>query len=157
MHLIDSTNHPIDCFLPVGLRRAARFFAFALVAAVFLLCSFSTANAAVERVCNKSDLRKALNAAGPGDTIEMCAQTWNNVSIEFDATGTMAKPVVLRAETPGKTILTGATRIVLAGTHLVVDGLVIRGEHTLLEESPRTRIIEFRGQRRPGVQLLQTD
>ncbi len=68
-------------------------------------------------------LTAAIKSAQPGDTIVMAAQEWKDVSINFYATGTSDKPIVLSAEIPGKTIITGNSKLVLFGEYLVVSGL----------------------------------
>ena len=68
-------------------------------------------------------LARAIKAARPGDTIVMGDGTWRDVAIDFSARGTADRPITLRAATPGKVVLRGASRLRIAGENLVVDGL----------------------------------
>ena len=53
----------------------------------------------------------------------MADGTWTNQSITFNDTGTAAKPITLRAQTPGRVILNGTSKISIGGDYTVVDGL----------------------------------
>lgn len=58
-----------------------------------------------------------------GDTLVMRNGTWTNQAISLTANGNAAKPVVLEAETAGKVILNGASRLSIGGSYVVVSGL----------------------------------
>lgn len=58
-----------------------------------------------------------------GDTIIMKNGTWNNQVISLKATGTSTNPIVIEAETSGKVILTGSSRLSFSGKYLVISGL----------------------------------
>lgn len=81
----------------------------------------------------------ALARLAPGDAIVMKNGTWRDVEIGFFAEGRAGQPVTLRAETPGKVILSGRSNLRLAGSHLVVSGLVFRDGHT-----PTGEVISFK-------------
>jgi len=61
-----------------------------------------------------------------GDTIVMANGTWSNQSISFKATGTSAQPVVLMAETPGKVILNGTSKLQFSGKYVEINGLFFK-------------------------------
>lgn len=82
-----------------------------------------SAFAADVKVTTKEDLYKAVKASKPGDTITMANNTWFDVELNFNAHGEPNNPIVLRAETAGKVILRGTSRIMISGTYLVVEGL----------------------------------
>jgi len=82
----------------------------------------------------------ALKHAKPGDSILMADGEWKDVEIVFKAQGMAGKPVTLCAQTPGKVILTGRSKLRMAGEHLVVDGLWFKNG-AVSEGS----IVEFRG------------
>src|SRR5204863_8943371 len=48
---------------------------------------------------------------------------WKNVTIALNCTGTKEKPVIFKAQTPGKVILSGNSMLKLGGDFIVVDGL----------------------------------
>lgn len=75
------------------------------------------------KVNSSEELSAAIKKATPGDTITLANKTWKDLKISFYAHGTGKQPIVLKAETPGKTILTGQSRIHIAGEHLQVSGL----------------------------------
>ncbi len=74
-------------------------------------------------VTSVADLSVTLLFARPGDTLIMRDGVWQNADILFKANGTAANPITLRAQTPGQVILSGTSRLRLAGSYLVVDGL----------------------------------
>ena len=59
----------------------------------------------------------------PGDVIVLKSGEWKDVDLRLDGEGIEANPITIRAEEPGKTIFTGASRIRLGGKHLVVSGI----------------------------------
>ena len=69
----------------------------------------------------------AFDAAAPnvraGDTLVLKDGTWADAHLKINAEGTAAKPVTIKAKTPGKVIFTGASRLSVGGAHVVVDGL----------------------------------
>lgn len=89
--------------------------------ALLLLCR--PIFAAETLVANASDIAVASAAAQPGDIITMRDGVWPDADIVFNADGTEANPIVLRAQTPGRVLLTGLSRLRIAGSHLVVEGL----------------------------------
>ncbi len=92
-------------------------------------------------VSNMTELDAAIVAAQPGDTILMCNGTWTDVVIDFDTDGLPGQPITLRAEVDGQVRLEGASKLMIAGDDLVVQGLFFTngsipgGGH----------VIEFRG------------
>lgn len=88
-------------------------------------------------VRSAAEITAALALAAPGDTLTMANGTWTNQDISFAKDGTAAAPITLRAETPGRVILTGASKLSISGRHLEVSGLTFRdgalgsGEHVV--------------------------
>lgn len=89
----------------------------------------ATAQATEFNVANPAEVRKAIKAVHPGDTILLTDGTWRDVTIEIEANGAPDQPITLRAHHPGRTFLTGQSRIRLGGSHLVVDGLCFKDGH----------------------------
>lgn len=75
------------------------------------------------RLKSAADLDRIVPRLQPGDTLVLAAGTWRDQSLNFRARGTAAAPITLRAEQPGKTILTGKSHLLLDGEWLVADGL----------------------------------
>jgi poly(beta-D-mannuronate) lyase len=61
-----------------------------------------------------------------GDTIVLKNGTWTNQTIALKANGTATNPIVLMAETQGKVILTGNSRLSFSGSYLIVTGLFFK-------------------------------
>ncbi|MEN6346309.1 MAG: polysaccharide lyase 6 family protein [Armatimonadia bacterium] len=100
-------------------RRAVRVLIVGLVASLG-----SLAMAATVRVSTQAELDAAIHAAGPGDTIVMSAGDWKDTAILLEAEGEPDRPITLRAETPGKTVLCGRSKLRIAGGYLQVEGLM---------------------------------
>jgi poly(beta-D-mannuronate) lyase len=93
------------------------------IGAVAVLAHAGGAGAATFYVSNPASISAA--AAQPGDTIVMLTNgVWNDASISFKKAGTPANPITLKAQVPGKVLLTGNSHLYIGGTNLVVDGLV---------------------------------
>ncbi len=73
-----------------------------------------------------AELDAAFGQAVAGDTIVMADGQWLDTDIVFDANGSAAAAITLRAETPGMVVLGGNSKIRMDGNYLVVDGLVFR-------------------------------
>ena len=65
---------------------------------------------------------QSLKGIQPGDTVIWKNGTYRNVSIKLKAKGTEAAPVVLRAQTPGEVVFTGASSISLDGQWCAAEG-----------------------------------
>jgi len=78
------------------------------------------------RVGDPESARKAIRDANPGDVVVLASGTWQDADLRFEGAGEPGKPITIRAERPGETILTGASRVRLGGRHLVVSGLWLR-------------------------------
>jgi poly(beta-D-mannuronate) lyase len=91
-----------------------------MIAALFAVSSARGANVLVSTV---AQFNASLATNAPGDTIIMTNKTWTDADVLFKRNGTAAKPITLRAQTPGHVILSGNSRLRIAGNWLVVDGL----------------------------------
>ena len=79
---------------------------------------------AAEKLCTTvAEITAAAKSAQPGDTVLLRDGTWTDADIAFEAGGTADQPITLRAATPGKVVLTGRSRVRIAGQYVVVDGL----------------------------------
>jgi poly(beta-D-mannuronate) lyase len=70
-----------------------------------------------------AEVSLALLKASPGDAILLNDGVWTDQYIRFEGNGTEQAPLVLRAQTPGRVVLTGNSRLDISGRWLVVDGL----------------------------------
>lgn len=74
-------------------------------------------------VANAAAFAEAAQAVVPGDTLILKDGTWADARLKLKAKGTADMPVTVKAETAGKVVFTGDSRICIAGEHIVVDGL----------------------------------
>ena len=65
----------------------------------------------------------AAKVVQPGDTLVLQDGTWADARLKLHAEGTAEKPVTIKAQTQGRVVLTGDSRISIAGRHVIVDGL----------------------------------
>jgi poly(beta-D-mannuronate) lyase len=86
----------------------------------------SVAAAADIQVSTAAEITRAAGEAKPGDALVMSDGEWSDQAIVFSAQGTPAKPITLRAQTPGKVVLTGKSSVTINGEHLIVSGLFLR-------------------------------
>lgn len=94
---------------------------------IFLILFAATTTFSAEvTVSDPESARKAVREAKPGDVVILAAGEWKDADLRLDGGGTAEQPITIRAEEPGKTIFTGASRIRLGGSHLVVSGLWLR-------------------------------
>ena len=68
----------------------------------------NSAAAAVSTVSSEAEFKTAVQAAKPGDTIQLANGTWEDFEILFVGHGKPNKPITLTAETKGKVIISGA-------------------------------------------------
>lgn len=73
-------------------------------------------------VKNIEELKAANKRAKPGDIVILQNGEWNNAVIELNCNGTASQPVIFKAETAGKVIITGKSRLALGGSFIVIDG-----------------------------------
>ncbi|WP_309723071.1 polysaccharide lyase 6 family protein [Armatimonas sp.] len=69
------------------------------------------------------ELLEAAKTAVPGAVLVLKDGIWLDAELTLVARGTASKPITLRAQTPGKVVLTGSSRLRLSGEYLVVSGL----------------------------------
>ncbi|MBV9468727.1 MAG: polysaccharide lyase 6 family protein [Abitibacteriaceae bacterium] len=116
---------------------------------LMLLCGAAPAlaQAAEHQVSSAAAIARVMGHLKPGDVVVLADGTWQDQEIKFEANGTAAKPIVLRAQDPGKVVLTGRSSVTTDGTYLVVsglclkdggsatDGIAIKGSHCRLTET----------------------
>ncbi|MCB1996258.1 MAG: hypothetical protein H6933_13035 [Burkholderiaceae bacterium] len=87
------------------------------------LLSQPVAFAATWLVRNSIEIADAGRRASPGDVLEMANGVWVDQVVRFESSGRVGAPITLRAQTPGRVVLTGKSRLEIQGRWLVVDGL----------------------------------
>ena len=118
------------------MQRSFSFMVFTYVA-IFLLGQNTFAKEYL--VKTPSEYKKVSSDLQAGDEVVLANGVWTDFEILFKAKGTEEAPVTLRAETPGKVILSGLSNLRLAGEYLLVSGLVFKDGYT-----PTGEVISFR-------------
>jgi poly(beta-D-mannuronate) lyase len=77
-------------------------------------------------VSNQTELNAAIASASQGNVIVMKEGLWTDVVIDFKSISSTTAPITLRAQTPGKVILNGNSRLIFSKPNLVVDGLLFQ-------------------------------
>ncbi|WP_456462082.1 polysaccharide lyase 6 family protein [Reichenbachiella sp.] len=92
---------------------------------LILLVPFSLSHSHAQNVLvsTVTEFNTAVVNVQAGDTIFLKNGTWEDAQLDFFTSGTSDKPVVLKAQTPGEVILSGAARLRIYGEHLVVSDL----------------------------------
>jgi poly(beta-D-mannuronate) lyase len=102
-----------------------------------LLCHFAFAKTII--VKNEDELKAANKSAKPGDTIILQNGIWKNILIKLNCSGTAQEPIVFKAETRGRVIISGVSQLRLGGNYIVVDGLLFENGY-----SPSSAVIDYR-------------
>lgn len=90
-------------------------------------------------VTSVDEFNDAVANANPGDIITMANGIWEDAELLFEGNGTSKNPITLTVEEKGKVILEGNSNLRLAGSYLVVEGLVFKNGFT-----PTTEVISFK-------------
>lgn len=85
------------------------------------------------------EFNDAVATLQPGDEIVLANGTWTDVELLLKAQGLPDEPITLRAEEPGKVIITGQSNLSFSGEHVIVSGLVFKDGFT-----PTSEVISFR-------------
>src|SRR3954453_4460147 len=121
-----------------------RFLSAIALIALPLGCAAAADHATVR---SPAELKSATGVAKPGDEIVIADGQYVDQQVEINATGTAERPVVVRAQTPGRVILTGKSKLTIDGQYVTVrgvlvkggggdgDGIAVRGAHNRLTES----------------------
>ena len=95
--------------------------------AVWLVFAMAAAVPAREAfVENVAQLAAVLPRAGAGDTIVLRKGEWPNTPLIVGRGGSKASPLVIRAEIPGETVLSGLSFVTIAAPFVIVDGLAFQ-------------------------------
>jgi len=111
---------------------------FSLFLLLLTLVSFSQLSRAA-LVENIEQFNKAAASVSPGDEIVLANGTWNDVELVLKGKGQADNPITLKAQTPGKVIITGQSNLAFSGEYIVISGLVFKDGST-----PTGEVISFR-------------
>lgn len=96
-----------------------------LIFSLLIFISFDSLSKNIE-VKNLLELQKANNLAQPGDIIILKNGEWKDVVISLTCNGTEKMPIIFKAETAGKVMITGKSKLNFGGNFIVVDGLLFK-------------------------------
>ncbi|WP_336973949.1 chondroitinase-B domain-containing protein [Sphingobium aromaticiconvertens] len=108
-------------------------------AAASLWAASTPALGAEHLVHDQAEYRQVMKNVRAGDVIRLADGVWQDFPVLFEGRGTASDPITLTAQTKGKVILSGGSSLKIAGTYMVVSGLVFRNGH-----APGDEVISFR-------------
>lgn len=74
------------------------------------------------RVASLEEFDRAVAMVKPGDEIVFANGSYSDFRLNFQANGTEAAPIILRAQTPGQVVFRGRAQLFIEGNWLVVAG-----------------------------------
>jgi len=74
-------------------------------------------------VSNISEYNAALSKVNNGGTIILKNGEWKDTKLLAHGNGTKENPIIIKAETPGKVILSGDSSLNIYGSYVIVSGL----------------------------------
>ena len=113
-----------------------------MIRLLMLKCSILVvllSNAKTIIVKNIEELDNANKIAMPGDIILLQNGQWSNVTIKLNCNGTKEAPIVFKAQTAGRVLITGNSKLKLGGQFIIVEGL-----HFLNGYAGKDNVISFR-------------
>lgn len=108
------------------------------LACVCLFLTTGLLSAKETLVQDPDEFHAAVKNVGPGDEVHLANGTWEDVELVAVGEGTAEKPIVIRAQDPGKVLITGNSRLRVAGQHVHVSGFRFHGAWH------KTALMEFR-------------
>ena len=119
------------------MRKTSRFILLQpLVILALISCAASEPTGLVRSI---DEFNAAVASLQPGDEIVLANGTWTDVELKLEGQGQPDQPITLRAEEPGKVIISGQSNLRFSGEHIVISGLVFRDGFT-----PTSSVIAFR-------------
>lgn len=110
-----------------------------LIALSFVLCCVTPLFAKTILVKNIDELNAANASAKPGDTIVLKNGIWKDVVIKLNCSGTKEQPIVFKAQSVGKVLISGVSQLSLGGNYIIVEGLLFTDGY-----SPSHEVINFK-------------
>ena len=109
---------------------------------VIILSIFSVFS---QQVSTNYELNAAISNASAGTTIILANQTWTDVQININKTGTESNPITIKAQTPGNVFFEGRSNISLGGSYIIFEGVIFQNASGLITNGDKIEpIIEFR-------------
>ncbi len=112
-----------------------------------LLFVVSSAHTAIYKVASVIEFQKAAGMAVAGDEIVITNGQYSGWELSVTMNGISGKPIVIRAETPGKVVFTGDVNkpvFQLSGSYTEISGLVFLGCHVFKTQGSNGVLIELK-------------
>lgn len=109
---------------------------------VYILSAFMLLGCTQQKtpiVRNLNEFNSAVLEAKPGSVITMADGVWNDVELVLKGNGEVGKTIQLKAQTPGKVIISGQSNLSFSGKYLEISGLVFKNGYT-----PTSEVISFK-------------
>ena len=74
------------------------------------------------KVNDIQEFNNAIKSVEEGATIILKNGEWSNVKLNINGFGTKENPIVVKAETPGKVLITGDSKMTISGNYITVSG-----------------------------------
>ena len=111
----------------------------------FLIMLISSISVYGQLVATNAELNTAISNATAGTTIILANQTWTDVQISINKTGTSENPITIQAETPGSVFFEGRSNISIGGSYIIFEGVIFQNASGLITSGDKIEpIIEFR-------------
>ena len=114
-----------------------KFFSFKITAIVLLSSFFVIAQPVM--VSTIDEFNSAIKKVSSGGTVILKNGEWRDVTLNAHGNGTKQSPIVVKAETPGKVLITGDSSLNIYGTHVIVSGLWFKNGKTT-----KKHVVQFR-------------
>jgi poly(beta-D-mannuronate) lyase len=105
-----------------------------------LLALFISTSAKTILVKDINELNTANTEAKPGDIIVLQNGDWRDVAIKLDCIGTKENPIIFKAQTYGKVLITGSSKLAIGGQFIIVDGLLFANGYAGIDAAVTFRI-----------------
>lgn len=105
------------------------------ILSIFISIAFCSNVQAQKTIVHTADeLKAAVKGISPGNTILLADGVWKDIEIVFKGNGTKEAPITLEAQNIGKVSLEGESNFRIAGSYVIVNGLVFKNGHTPTSE-----------------------
>ena len=113
-------------------------FCFNRIIILFLFSGFFVIAQSI-KVSTIDEYNSAIKQISNGGTIVLKNGVWNDVTLNAYGSGTKQNPIIVKAETPGKVLITGDSSLNIYGTYVIVSGLWFKDGKTT-----KKHVVQFR-------------
>jgi poly(beta-D-mannuronate) lyase len=105
-----------------------------------VVCVFTNNIMSQEKIASSiSEYNLLIKNANPGDVIILKDGIWKDVKLNAYGKGEKENPIIIKAETPGKVIISGNSTLNIYGEHIIVSGLWFKNG-----DSSYKSVVQFR-------------